>query len=75
MLNSRDDLLRSLKTGESAAIVSHLQVTRSVLRQIMMQINFLLFLIFTSDALDIPTNKMVDIKVALASITCIDYCI
>jgi len=58
VINSRDDLLRTLKTGESAAIVSHLQVTRSVL----------------SDALDIPTNEMVDIKVALASITCIDYC-
>lgn len=58
VLKSRDELLSSLKTGESAALVSHLQVTRSVL----------------SDALGIPTNKLTEIKVALASITCIDYC-
>ena len=31
VLNSRDDLLRSLRIGESAAIVSHLQVIRKFL--------------------------------------------
>lgn len=54
---ARNDLLKSLKFGETAAVVSHLQVTRSIL----------------SDALDMPTNKMTELKILTASIACIDY--
>lgn len=57
VLQARDELLNSMENGQTAALVSHLQVTRSVL----------------SDALDIPTNKMTEMKIKTASITCIDY--
>eukprot|EP00527_Entomoneis_sp_CCMP2396_P005248 CAMPEP_0198150442 /NCGR_PEP_ID=MMETSP1443-20131203/50956_1 /TAXON_ID=186043 /ORGANISM="Entomoneis sp., Strain CCMP2396" /LENGTH=238 /DNA_ID=CAMNT_0043815741 /DNA_START=292 /DNA_END=1008 /DNA_ORIENTATION=+ len=46
-----------MEEGDMAAIVSHLQVTRCML----------------SEATGIPTSKMVGIKVATASVTCIDY--
>jgi len=58
VLKARDEFLNSIETGETAALVSHIQVTRCIL----------------SDALEIPTNKMTDLKIATASITCIDYC-
>jgi broad specificity phosphatase PhoE len=54
---ARDTVLDMLSAGRAAAIVSHLQVTRSML----------------SDALDIPTDEMATLKVATASVTCIDY--
>ncbi len=57
VLVARDQVLNLLSPGKSAAIVSHLQVTRSML----------------SDALDIPTDQMTKLPVATASITCIDY--
>ena len=57
VLNARDKLLEITECGKASAIVSHLQVTRSVL----------------SDALGIPTSKMTELTVATASITCIDY--
>jgi len=57
VLEARDKLLEITDFGKASAIVSHLQVTRSAL----------------SDALGIPTNKMTELKVATASITCIDY--
>lgn len=49
--------LSQLEPGEAGAIVSHLQVTRSML----------------SEALGIPTEKMTQLPVATASVTCIDY--
>ena len=57
VLKARDEVLDKLRPGRSAVIVSHLQVTRSML----------------SDALDIPTAEMANLKVATASVTCIDY--
>ena len=57
VLQARDELLAITDCGRASAVVSHLQVTRSML----------------SDALDIPTEKMAGFKVATASITCIDY--
>lgn len=57
VLAARDAVLDVLSLGGSAAIVSHLQVTRSML----------------SDALDVPTEQMSKLPVATASITCIDY--
>ena len=57
VLQSRDKLLAITDFGRASALVSHLQVTRSML----------------SDALGIPTNKMSGLKVATASISCIDY--
>ncbi len=57
VLQARNQALSLLEMGESACVVSHLQVTRCVL----------------SDALGIPTYEMAQIKVATASITCIDY--
>lgn len=57
VLHSRDELLAITDFGRASALVSHLQVTRSML----------------SDALGVPTNKMSGLKVATASITCIDY--
>jgi phosphoserine phosphatase len=58
VLQARDQALMLLQPGEIGCVVSHLQVTRCVL----------------SDALGIPTSKMTELKVATASITCIDYC-
>lgn len=57
VLQARDEVLRMLQPGEIGCVVSHLQVTRSIL----------------SDALGIPTSEMSRIKVATASVTCIDY--
>ena len=57
MLQDRDAVLLRLPLGKATAIVSHLQVTRSML----------------SDALGIPTAEMASLGVATASVTCIDY--
>lgn len=57
VLAARDAALDSIRPGQAAAVVSHLQVTRCIL----------------SDALNIPTNQMTKLPVATASITCIDY--
>ena len=57
VLQARDEVLDLMPPGSAAAIVSHLQVTRSML----------------SDSLGIPTNEMSDLKVATASVTCIDF--
>lgn len=57
VLKARDEVLSKVTPGRSAAIVSHLQVTRCML----------------SDALGIPADQMAGLKVATASITCIDY--
>jgi broad specificity phosphatase PhoE len=57
VLEARDTVLDMLSAGRAAAIVSHLQVTRCML----------------SDALDIPADEMANLKVATASVTCIDY--
>jgi broad specificity phosphatase PhoE len=57
VLKARDEVLDMTSPGRASAIVSHLQVTRSML----------------SDALDIPTSEMVGLGVATASVTCIDY--
>jgi len=53
----RDIVLDRLQVGQAAAIVSHLQVTRCIL----------------GTALGIPTAEMAGLKIATASVTCIDY--
>ena len=57
VLDAREKILEITDCGKASAVVSHLQVTRSVV----------------SDALGIPTSQMTRLKVATASITCIDY--
>ncbi|KAG7367002.1 phosphoglyceromutase [Nitzschia inconspicua] len=57
VLQARDVVLDKLAPGRAAVIVSHLQVTRSML----------------SEALGIPIEQMSGLKVATASVTCIDY--
>jgi 2,3-bisphosphoglycerate-dependent phosphoglycerate mutase len=57
VLDARDAVLKTLSCRRAAVIVSHLQVTRSIL----------------SEALDIPIEEMAGLKVATASVTCIDY--
>jgi len=57
VLKDRDAVLDRLPAGKAATVVSHLQVTRSML----------------SDALDIPTAEMAGLGIATASVTCIDY--
>jgi broad specificity phosphatase PhoE len=57
VLTARDEVLAGVPPGGSAAIVSHLQVTRCIL----------------SDALGVPTSEMARLKVSTASVTCIDY--
>ena len=57
VLKARDQLLYQVHPGRAAAIVSHLQVTRSML----------------SDAIRMPIEEMSKLKIATASITCIDY--
>jgi len=57
VLAARDELLEITENGRASAVVSHLQVTRSML----------------SDALDVPTGEMAGLKVATASVTCIDF--
>lgn len=49
--------LERIEPGQAAAVVSHLQVTRCLL----------------SDALGVPIEQMTTLKIATASITCIDY--
>jgi probable phosphoglycerate mutase len=58
VLQARDTILELKDPGRASAVISHLQVTRSIL----------------SDALGVPTNNMALLKVATASVTCIDYC-
>lgn len=58
VLQARDWLLDKKDVGRASALVSHLQVTRSIL----------------SEALNIPTEEMASLNVATASVTCIDYC-
>jgi len=57
VLEALDTALQRMKAGESACLVSHLQVTRSILSQ----------------ALGVPTDQMTTLAVATASVTCIDY--
>jgi len=57
VLKARDEVLDKLPAGKAAAVVSHLQVTRSLL----------------SEAMGIPIEKMVELKVATASLSCVDY--
>ncbi len=57
VLEARDSVLESVPEGCSAAVVSHLWVTRSMV----------------SDAMGIDTSEMVDIGIPTASISCIDY--
>jgi probable phosphoglycerate mutase len=57
VLKARDTVLEKLSPGRAAVIVSHLQVTRSIL----------------SEAVGIPTEEMTNLKVATASVSCIDY--
>jgi len=57
VLEARDEALENISPGRAAAVVSHLQVTRSML----------------SDAKGLPTSEMANLKVATASVTCIDY--
>lgn len=58
VIASRDDLLEMTDVGRASAIVSHLQVTRAML----------------SDALEMDIKEMAGLKIATASITCVDYC-
>lgn len=57
VLTARDELLAMTDNGRASVVVSHLQVTRSML----------------SDALEIPVSEMSKLKVATASVTCIDF--
>lgn len=57
VLKARDEALGVLYQGRAAAIVSHLQVTRSIL----------------SEAKGIPASEMASLNIATASVTCIDY--
>lgn len=58
VIASRDELLDMTDVGKASAIVSHLQVTRAML----------------SDALEMDIKEMASLKIATASITCVDYC-
>ena len=58
VMDGHRQLLEMTDAGKASALVSHLQVTRAIL----------------SDALDLPPNKIAQLKVSTASITCIDYC-
>jgi broad specificity phosphatase PhoE len=57
VLAARDEALSQVAPGTVGCLVSHLQVTRSIL----------------SEALTMPTEEMVNLKIATASVTCIDY--
>jgi broad specificity phosphatase PhoE len=57
VLQALDQALVVMKPGQAACVVSHLQVTRSILSQ----------------ALGVPIEEMAALKVATASVTCIDY--
>ena len=58
VLRARDELLDITDCGRASTVVSHLQVTRSML----------------SDAMGIPTEEMVGLNVSTASVSCVDYC-
>lgn len=58
VLRARDELLQMTAVGQASAIVSHLQVTRAML----------------SEALGMDVKEMAGLKVATASVTCVDYC-
>lgn len=58
VLKARDALLEMTDVGRASAIVSHLQVTRAML----------------SEALGMDVKELAGLKIATASITCIDYC-
>ena len=57
VLEARDEVLKLTDVGKASAIVSHLQVTRSML----------------SEAMEIPTEEMAGLQIMTASITCVDY--
>jgi ribonuclease H / adenosylcobalamin/alpha-ribazole phosphatase len=57
VLAARDEALSQVAPGTVGCLVSHLQVTRSIL----------------SEALSMPIEQMVNLKIATASVTCIDY--
>ena len=57
VLEALNTALGKMQPGESACLVSHLQVTRSILSQ----------------ALGVPTNQMTKLPVSTASVTCVDY--
>lgn len=57
VLAARDALLQYTDTEKASCVVSHLQVTRCII----------------SDAMDVPLNEIVDISIATASISCVDY--
>jgi broad specificity phosphatase PhoE len=57
VLQAMDQALVAMIPGQAACVVSHLQVTRSILSQ----------------ALGVPVEEMAALKVATASVTCIDY--
>ena len=58
VIKARDEVLRMTDTGRASAIVSHLQVTRAMM----------------SEALGMDVTKMAGLKIATASISCVDYC-
>lgn len=57
VMSALDEVMDMLQPGEAGAIVSHLQVTRCIL----------------AAALGLPLDQLTSIKIATASITCIDY--
>ena len=57
VLDALSNALSQMEPGSAGAIVSHLQVTRSML----------------SEALGVPTEKMTELPIATASITCVEY--
>jgi broad specificity phosphatase PhoE len=57
VLQALDQALVIMQPGQAACVVSHLQVTRSILSQ----------------ALGVAVEEMAALKVATASVTCIDY--
>lgn len=57
VLEALSEALKQLEPGQCGAIVSHLQVTRSML----------------STALGISTEKMTELPIATASVTCVEY--
>lgn len=58
VLMARDELLEMTDVGRASAIVSHLQVTRAML----------------SEAMELDIKELAGLKIATASITCVDYC-
>lgn len=57
VLEARDEILDITDCGKASAVVSHLQVTRSML----------------SDALGLGVEEISSLKIGTASVTCIDY--